>query len=136
MKSQIRRLAMRAPPMRQPTAVPAIAPVFDCGPGVVVEVAPDVELENVEDVGEAGCEGAEVCEVPSELSGSSDVTEVVVWRGIWIAGIVVSDVSSWKVVVPMIEVMVVVGVRGAVAANRVISVKIGTSSISTVAVTS
>jgi len=115
---------MRAPPMKQPTAVPAIAPVFDCGPGVVVE-----------DAGEAGCEGAEVCEVPSELSDSSDVTEVVVWGGIWIAGIVVSDVASWKVVVRMIEVMVAVGVKGAVAADRVIFVEIGTS-LSTFAVTS
>src|SRR5277367_2213594 len=95
MKSQIRRLAMRAPPMRQPTAAPAISPVLNCGPGV--DAALDAELENV-DVGEAGCGGA--CEVPGELGDSSDVKlmEVVVWEGTWIAGIVVSD-PTWKAVV-------------------------------------
>src|SRR5277367_6792491 len=90
MKSQIRRLAMRAPPMRQPTAAPAISPVLNCGPGV--DVALDAELENVY-VGEAGCGGA--CEVPGEL-GDVKLMEVVVSGGTWIAGIVVSN-PTWKV---------------------------------------
>ena len=50
---------MRAPPMRQPTAAPAIAPTFD-GPGVALAT----ELEDVEDVGEVACGGVEVCEAP------------------------------------------------------------------------
>src|SRR5271154_3489998 len=112
MKSQI-RLAMRAPPMRQPTAAPAISPVLNCGPGV--DVALDAELENVY-VGEAGCGGA--CEVPEEL-GDVKLMEVVVSGGTWIAGIVVSN-PTWKVAVPMVEVMVFVGVKGATVADRVI----------------
>ena len=127
MKSQIRRLAMRAPPMRQPTAAPAISPVLNCGPGVGVEVAPGAGLENLEDVGEVSCEDVEICEV------RSDVVEVLVWRGSWIAGIVVSD-PTWKVVVPMVEVKVFVGMKGKTEDDRVIVESRG-SSVSTVAVT-
>ena len=106
---------MRAPPMRQPTAAPVIAPVVNCGSGEGVEVA---------------LADAEVCEVLGELGDSSDVKElevmeVVVWGGSWIAGIVVS-VPSWKVVVPVIRVVVFVG--------RVIVESRG-SSESTVAIT-
>jgi hypothetical protein len=127
MKSQIRRLAMRAPPMRPPTAAPAIAPVSDRGPGVGVEVAPGAGLENLEDVGEVSCEGVEICEV------RSDVVEVPVWRGSWIAGIVVREPTS-KVVVPVVEIMVFVGAKGTTVADRVIVESRG-SSLSTVAVT-
>jgi hypothetical protein len=125
MKSQTRKPPMRIPPMRQPTAAPAIALVLDCGPGVGAEVALAVELENVD------CEGAED---PVELGNGSDVglLKVVVW-GSWIAGIVVRESNS-KVVVPMIEVMVFVGVRGATVADRVIVESRGIS-LSTVAVT-
>ena len=55
---------MRAPPMRQPTAAPVIAPVLNCGPGIGVEVAPDGGLEDFDD---AVCEGVEIGEVPEEL---------------------------------------------------------------------
>jgi len=79
---------MRAPPMRQPTAAPAIAPVLDGGPGVCVEVALVAELETVEDV-EVACEDVEVCKVPRELDEGSGgelviVMKVVFWGGSWI----------------------------------------------------
>jgi hypothetical protein len=100
MKSQIRRLAMRAPPMRPPTAAPAIAPVSDRGPGVGVEAALVAELEDVEGANETACEDIEVCEIPGEPVDNSDVGLPEV-RGSWIPGIVVS-VPAWKVVVPVI----------------------------------
>ncbi len=92
---------MRAPPMRQPTAAPAMAPVLDCGPGVGVEVVLAAELETVEDADEAGCGGAEVGEVgeaSEELGDSPDVELLEImevgWGGSWIPGIVVS-VPAW-----------------------------------------
>jgi hypothetical protein len=79
MKSQTRRPAMRAPPMRQPTAAPAIVPAFDGqGVGVHDEVGLIVGLEVVEDVDEEVCEGAEVDAVVEALDVvvAVDVEEV------------------------------------------------------------
>ena len=59
----------------------------------------------------------------------------MVWRGTWIAGIVVGCivVPGWKIVKP-VEIMVFVGEKGTTVADRVIVESRG-ASVSTVAVT-
>jgi hypothetical protein len=96
---------MRAPPMRDPTAAPAIAPELNCGPDVCFEEVLVAGLGNV-DVGGPGCEDVGICEGPGELCNGPDVglleaMEAVVLGGSWIPGIVVS-LPTWKVVVPVI----------------------------------
>ena len=75
---------MRAPPMKQPTAAPAMAPAFDGG-------VPLVELEFV---GELDCWGAEVC----------------VFVGGLVIGVVMDSLEmAVMVVMDSLEVVVVVG---------------------------
>jgi hypothetical protein len=91
MKSQTSRPAMRAPPTKQPTAAPAITPVFD-GPGMGDGVAPPVELGCVD---ELDCWDAEAC-VFVEVLDALVVAELV-------AGIckrkIGTKVSGWLSVV-------------------------------------
>jgi hypothetical protein len=109
---------MRAPPTRQPTAAPTIAPVSD-GPGVPDGAVLIVELECVEDVGETSCDGVVLivelecvedvgetgCEGPGEHGGSFDAELLAREGGTWKAGIFVSGTCNWKVVVTVVEVI-------------------------------
>jgi hypothetical protein len=126
---------MRAPPMKQPTAAPAIAPAFD---GVV----PPVELEFVDElefvgepefVGGLGCWDVKVCVFVEGLMGGVEVDslEVVV---------VVTTGSSTRAIVlkrlgttPSTVVLYVNVFAGPAPYN--IEVVLTVTSVSTVAVT-
>jgi hypothetical protein len=91
---------MRAPPMKQPTAAPAIAPAFDgVVPRVELEVVGELEFAGEpEFVGGLGCWDVEVCVFVEGLVGGIEVDSlevvVVVTTGSSTRGIIVGGFGT------------------------------------------